>query len=216
MPQLILQPYPRFTYVHSSLSNPSVASPTSQLILQPLFRSSYILQAFSHFTYVTAHSPTVLSLLLRHRIFTYVTWRAAHDLGSITSRITCPGWGLFGVFSSTVIQISGKLRPQPSPDITGHHNHENSFIAGGNDLRCWRALIHKKLGCQSTTPVAPSQGRMRWNETKWMRWVWRNGGMKFVGKTSRKTYPDTALSTSKPTWSDREANSGPSSWEASE
>ena len=33
-----------------------------------------------------------------------------------------------------------------------------------------------------------------WNETKWMRWVWRNGGMKFVvgktGETPRKTYPD--------------------------
>ena len=29
-------------------------------------------------------------------------------------------------------------------------------------------------------PVAPSQWLMVWNETKWMRWVWRNGGMKFV------------------------------------
>ena len=54
----------------SSFSKLSVTSPTSQLIL--------ILQAFRHFTYVTAHSPTLLSLLLRHRIFTYVTWRAAH------------------------------------------------------------------------------------------------------------------------------------------
>ena len=36
---------------------------TSQLILQP----------FRCFTYVTAHSPTLLSLLLRHRLFTYVT-----------------------------------------------------------------------------------------------------------------------------------------------
>ena len=34
---------------------------------------------FRCFTYVTAHSPTILSLLLRHRIFTYVTWRAAHE-----------------------------------------------------------------------------------------------------------------------------------------
>ena len=45
-----------------------------------------------------------------------------------------------------------------------------------------------------TTLVAPSQGLMKWNETKWMRWVWRNGGMKFVvgkmGETPRKTYPD--------------------------
>ena len=79
--QLILQPFRRFTYVtarspnfpslylsHSSFYNLSITSPTSQLILQP----------FCCFTYVTAHSPTLLSLLLRHRLFTYVTWRAAH------------------------------------------------------------------------------------------------------------------------------------------
>ena len=52
---------------HSSKS--SVALPTSQLILQP----------FRCFTYVTAHSPTLLLLLLRHRLFTYVTWRAHDD-----------------------------------------------------------------------------------------------------------------------------------------
>ena len=53
---------------HSSFSNPSLALLTSQLILQ----------SFPCSTYVTAHSATLLSLLLRHRIFTYVTWRAAH------------------------------------------------------------------------------------------------------------------------------------------
>ena len=71
--QLILQPFPRFTYAtahsptlpslylrHSSFSNPSVALPTPQLILQP----------FRCFTYVTANSPTLLSLLLRHKLFT--------------------------------------------------------------------------------------------------------------------------------------------------
>ena len=52
----------------SSFSNPSVGLPTSQLILQP----------FRCFTYVTAHFPTLLSFLLRHRLFTYVTWLAAH------------------------------------------------------------------------------------------------------------------------------------------
>ena len=80
--ELILQAFSHFTYVtahsdspsfpslhprHSSFSNPSLALSTSQLILQPL----------RCFTYVNAHSPT-LSLLLRHRIFNYVTWRAAH------------------------------------------------------------------------------------------------------------------------------------------
>ena len=87
---------------HSSFSNPSVASPTSEFIIQPFFCFSYvtssslnelcsfsnlsitspmlqlILQPFHHFTYVTAHYPTLLSLLLRHRTFTCVTWRAAH------------------------------------------------------------------------------------------------------------------------------------------
>ena len=45
-----------------------LAFPSSQLILQP----------FRCFTYVIAQSPTLPSLLLRHRLFTYVTWRAAH------------------------------------------------------------------------------------------------------------------------------------------
>ena len=70
--QLILQPFRHFSYVTSSslnsFSNPSVALPTSQLILQP----------FRCFSYVIAHSATLLSLLLRHRLFTYVTWRAAN------------------------------------------------------------------------------------------------------------------------------------------
>ena len=81
--ELILQAFSHFTNVtahsdspsfpslhlrHSSFSNPSLALPTSQLILKP----------FRCFTYVTARSPTLLSPLLRHMIFTYVTWRAAH------------------------------------------------------------------------------------------------------------------------------------------
>ena len=53
---------PTFPSLHlrqSSFSNPSPALPI-QLILQP----------FRCFTYVTAHSPTLISPLLRHRIFT--------------------------------------------------------------------------------------------------------------------------------------------------
>ena len=53
---------------HSSFSNPSLALPTSQLILEP----------FCCFAYAMAHSPTLLLPLLHHRIFTYITWRAAH------------------------------------------------------------------------------------------------------------------------------------------
>ena len=63
--------FPSLHLRHNSFSNPFIVLPTSQLILQP----------FRCFTYVTVHSPTLLSLLLRHKLFTYVTWRAAHALG---------------------------------------------------------------------------------------------------------------------------------------
>ena len=52
----------------SSFSKLSVTLPTLQLILQP----------FCYFTYVTTDSPTILSLLLCHKLFTYVTWLAVH------------------------------------------------------------------------------------------------------------------------------------------
>ena len=69
---LILQSFPSLHLRHSSFSNPSLTLPKSQLILQPS----------RCFTYATVHSATLLSLLLRHRIFTYVTWRAAHAIAS--------------------------------------------------------------------------------------------------------------------------------------
>ena len=65
--------------------------------------------------------------------------------GSIPDRVSFPGWGFLRGFSSTIRQMSGKLRPQPSPDIIGHHNHQKSFHTGANDLRCWRALNHKLI-----------------------------------------------------------------------
>ena len=94
-----------YNYELCSFSKLSVTSPTSHLIL--------ILQAFRHFTYVTGHFPTLpslqlrhssfsnpsvasptsahsltlLSLLLRHRIFTYITWRAAHAITVIHMRV---------------------------------------------------------------------------------------------------------------------------------
>ena len=70
-------------------------------------------------------------------------------------------------------------------------------------------------------PCLSQHHRGWWNEMKkWMRWVWRNSLMKFVagenGKTPIKTYPDPVSSTTKPTWSDRDANSGSQRWEASD
>ena len=35
----------------------------------------------------------------------------------------------------------------------------------------------------------PNYHRVVWNETKWMRWVWRNGGMKFVPGENEKNQP---------------------------
>ena len=68
---------------HNSFSIPSVASPTSQLILQTFRPFTYVTThspTLPSFIYITAHSPTLLSLLLRHRLITYVTWRAVHAL----------------------------------------------------------------------------------------------------------------------------------------
>ena len=81
---------------HSLFSNPSATLPTSQLILQPFCFFTYIigtsptshpiLQPFLRFIYATAHSPTLLTLHLLHKLFTYVTWRAAHDPNPVQYR----------------------------------------------------------------------------------------------------------------------------------
>ena len=58
---------------HSSFSNPSVASPTSQFIFQPFAsptsQALLILKPFHHSVYGTTHSPTLPSLYLRHSSF---------------------------------------------------------------------------------------------------------------------------------------------------
>ena len=72
--ELILQAFRHFTYV-------TIHSPTFPSLY---LRHSSFSNPFRYFTNVTAHSPILLSLLLRHRIFTYVTWRAAH--AKFTSR----------------------------------------------------------------------------------------------------------------------------------
>ena len=52
---------PHMWSMHDDILQLSVTSATSQLILQP----------FRRFTYITAHSPTLLLLLLCHKFFTY-------------------------------------------------------------------------------------------------------------------------------------------------
>ena len=51
-------------------SNSYVASATSQLILQPL--------PSLHLRHSSFYNPSVASSTVRHRHFTYLTWRAAH------------------------------------------------------------------------------------------------------------------------------------------
>ena len=81
--------FPSLHLCHSSFSNPSITLPTSHSFSNPsiaLPTSQLILQPFRCFTYVTAHSPILLSLLLHHRLFTYVTWQAAHGCDSQEKR----------------------------------------------------------------------------------------------------------------------------------
>ena len=49
-----------------------------QKIIWIITTSQLILLLFRRFTYVTAHSPTLPLLVLRHKLFTYITWRADH------------------------------------------------------------------------------------------------------------------------------------------
>ena len=94
---LIFQTFRHFTYVttisptlpslylrHSSLSNPSVASPTSQFILQPFVRFSYVTSSSLNspgeppmkkysFSNLSVTSPTSQLMLQPFRRFTYVT-----------------------------------------------------------------------------------------------------------------------------------------------
>ena len=46
---------------------------------------------------------------------------------------------------------------------------------------------------------------------EWLNEIYSRGK---IGETTRKTYPDSVSSSTKPIWSDRDANSGPQRWEA--
>ena len=47
---------------------------------------------------------------------------------------------------------------------------------------CYRSVSSKDAGRLRLT----HHHKGWWNETKWMRWVWRNGGMKFVAGENRE------------------------------
>ena len=96
-----------------------------------------------------------------------------------------------------------------------------SNTRSGRGMRCDEAPIYYRSVSSKGAgrPRLTHHHKGGWNETKCMRWVWRNGGMKFVvGENVRnpvKNLPRPLSSTTKPTWSDRDANSGPQRWEAS-
>ena len=109
---------------HSSFSNPSVALPTSQLILQH----------FRRFTYVTAHSPTLLSLLLRHRLFTYVTRRAAHRCYTVAP--------ILRMCDDTPL-IMGAINFFPSPFFLGTRERETVLNVRRDNVRA-KPLTYSK------------------------------------------------------------------------
>ena len=90
---------------HSSFSNPSFASPTSQewaeLILQP----------FRRFTYVIAHSPTLPSLYLRHSSF------SNPSVASPTSQIILQPFFRFSYVTGSSLTSLGE---SPMPHTVTH------------------------------------------------------------------------------------------------
>ena len=176
---LIFQPFRHFTYVtthsptlpslylhHSSFSNPSVISPTSQFILQPFFRFSYvtsssldelctfsnlsvasptsplILQPFCCFTYVTVHSPTLPLLHLRHISF------CNPYFASPTSQ------------TLLLIHLASSARSQTFPSL---HLRHNSFSNPSFALPTSQ-LILQPFRCftyvTGTSPTSPCEPRM--------------------------------------------------------
>ena len=113
---------------HSSFSNLLVTSPKSQLILQ----------RFRCFTYETGHGPTLLLLLLRHWLFTYVTWQAAHGyhifIPSVSSSSSClPGRDCGARKAAAVPK---RFRPKPRiPSLVGHLSRVSYVYLVGQSLQ---------------------------------------------------------------------------------
>ena len=111
--KLILQPFRCFTYVtghsptlpllhlrHSSCSNLSFASPTSQ---------AHHLIHMASFTYVTTHSPTLPLLYLRHRSL------SNPSVASLTSQFILQPFFRFSYFTSSSLNSPGE--PPMLPNI---------------------------------------------------------------------------------------------------
>ena len=93
-----------------------------------------ILQPFRRFTYVTAHSTTIPLLHLRHRHFTYVTWRATYGTYPLQCRTYNPNAP--GLNTSRGSQTMNQNTRQ-------EHNSGPPLICGQQNVRA-TAREHKR------------------------------------------------------------------------
>ena len=160
---LIIQPFRYFTYITSHSPSPSVALPTSQIILQP----------FRCITYVTAHSPTLLSLHLRHKLFTYVTWRAAHAVDLV---LIYPPKKKIQMGSSTLCLHCSRIlipilpRKMDRKSIIVHHmachitrpNTTWFFPLGFVKDKVYRTPVRDLTGLQERIDATANKSHYRW------------------------------------------------------
>ena len=69
-----------------------------------------------------------------------------------------------------------------------------SNTRSGRGMRCDEAPYYRSVSSTGAgRPRLTHHHKGWWNETKWMRWVWRNGGIKFVvgesGRNPEKNLP---------------------------
>ena len=107
--------FPSLHLCHSSFSNPSVASPTSQFILQPLFR----------FSYVTGSSLNV-------------TWRAAHVGGFAPSRQRIIA--VCATVTPDMLAIIWRELEYRLDSVMLQEVHEKKFISG--HPKFWKSHCH--------------------------------------------------------------------------
>ena len=122
--------FPSLHLRHNSFSNPFVALPTSQLVLQP----------FRYFTYVTVHSPILLSLS------SYVTSSSLNSPGRAHSP-TFPSLYLrHNSFSNPSVALpTSQLILQPFP---GTHRHGRLARWRACDVREAKEGLENELWCR--------------------------------------------------------------------
>ena len=105
---------------HSSFSNPSVASPTSQFIFQPFFRFSNVTRMSS------IHSTTFPSLHLRHNSFSNPSV-ALSTSQLILKPFRCFTYAQFILQPFFRFSYVTRMSAAHSPTFPSLHLHHNSF-----------------------------------------------------------------------------------------